>query len=450
MSDARCLADRCGCEARFFKWNQQDKIFQDYSRMCHVSNHLTKVQRFIVEDQESDEPTTDSKNLVEVYRSFTSLTVELMLDIGRYLQDLMKTDPSQKNVEKLRRVGNILNALQPSTRSAPIAEDEDASHGEMNHDDDLEADGTEDELTEKTGGWKNKGRVHGGGKYVKEVYIRKRVKFGKGGRRSHGGGSSESSGGQSQSWGNSGIRHGGKSHRHRGGSEESGSESWGHSGVRHGGTGQRHRGGSSGYGGSESESWGKSKVRYGGKGHRHHGGSEESGSESSGNFRNRHEGEGQRHHAGSSGYGGSESGSWDKSKDRFGGEGERHHGGSSKSSSSESFKKVKKFSSYRKSSKKFGEESEDEVQERKWTDWLKKGFEAVKTILDEGTISLNSTRADEAAEEHRILPWLIGKVIEKITSDEGNFADEIRSGKVAISDKEVRNKLASMADSLDE
>ncbi|GAV07215.1 hypothetical protein RvY_17084 [Ramazzottius varieornatus] len=117
MPQAICLADRCGCEARFFKWNPQEKAYQDYSRLCHIAEHLTKIERFVNQTAANDETTgttTPPNNAANVglLRSWNRLIVEVLLDLGRYLQDVVKTDPSQKNIDKLRFVLKTVRKLQ--------------------------------------------------------------------------------------------------------------------------------------------------------------------------------------------------------------------------------------------------------------------------------------------------------------------------------------------------
>ncbi|GAV07199.1 hypothetical protein RvY_17070 [Ramazzottius varieornatus] len=132
MPQAICLADRCGCEARFFKWNPQEKAYQDYSRLCHIAEHLTKVERFANESKQNDEATgvtagatTPPNNAANVglLRSWNRLIVEVLLDLGRYLQDVVKTDPSQKNIDKLRLVFETVEKLRASSPSGAVSDE---------------------------------------------------------------------------------------------------------------------------------------------------------------------------------------------------------------------------------------------------------------------------------------------------------------------------------------
>ncbi|GAV06579.1 hypothetical protein RvY_16545 [Ramazzottius varieornatus] len=121
IPNAKCISDRCGCEARFFEWNQQDKTLQDYSRMCHVSNTVANVQRFVEKAQLNDKTkdlntASDPHVLIDLFRSFNSLAVESMLDNARYNSHVVKTNPTDTNLAKLRRVLKIIQSLQRCAR----------------------------------------------------------------------------------------------------------------------------------------------------------------------------------------------------------------------------------------------------------------------------------------------------------------------------------------------
>lgn len=40
FKDAVCVPDQCGCEARFFNWNDKEKTYQSVSEMCWSANFV--------------------------------------------------------------------------------------------------------------------------------------------------------------------------------------------------------------------------------------------------------------------------------------------------------------------------------------------------------------------------------------------------------------------------
>ncbi|GAV06764.1 hypothetical protein RvY_16695-1, partial [Ramazzottius varieornatus] len=91
--------------------------------------------------------------------------------------------------------------------------------------------------------------------------------------------------------------------------------------------------------------------------------------------------------------------------------------------------------------------NDEEVRARAWLSVLRKGWKIAKELLDDETTGWDS--AAEAKTEEGSPYGTISKVAKKLISERGKFASEIKSGKVAISDRNVRDKFSTMADSLD-
>lgn len=115
FKNATCIADRCGCEARFFRQMSDGKTFQDVTKMCSSGNFVINYINYTTtkENQLNDE---DPNILLTFFKEFNLLVSEIVKDIADYLQAVTRANPTQANVERLKLVIRTLSSLKRTAR----------------------------------------------------------------------------------------------------------------------------------------------------------------------------------------------------------------------------------------------------------------------------------------------------------------------------------------------
>ncbi|OQV25980.1 hypothetical protein BV898_00116 [Hypsibius exemplaris] len=113
MQNVSCVNERCDCQARFIRSVIERKIYHDVTDICMASHFIPKSAYSATNstvDLDEDLP------ILEIYKEFNKLVTSLLSDIISFWRTVSITDPTERDVNRLRLAMRTLSALNRAAR----------------------------------------------------------------------------------------------------------------------------------------------------------------------------------------------------------------------------------------------------------------------------------------------------------------------------------------------
>jgi len=116
VKDSFCIADRCGCEARWFQF-QKPKLYKDVTATCGSFQAITDFVKFLDTHQDEDAAVAiKPDDYLLFFRKFNSLTSDALQYIVNYMKKFVKENPTKESIERFEIATALLKTLDKSKK----------------------------------------------------------------------------------------------------------------------------------------------------------------------------------------------------------------------------------------------------------------------------------------------------------------------------------------------
>ncbi|XP_055330359.1 uncharacterized protein LOC129582775 [Paramacrobiotus metropolitanus] len=135
IPDAICVADKCGCRARFFHFTAKENVFAEVTHLCKAAHEIKVAGHFMMKVIANDETAvnTVAKNpevLLKVFKGLNILTADVLRVIAAFLKNEIKEHPTEATLQRYQTAIEQLKALEKH-KDKKISNDEISEDAEV-------------------------------------------------------------------------------------------------------------------------------------------------------------------------------------------------------------------------------------------------------------------------------------------------------------------------------